>query len=281
MQSVSHAVPTVTAAGVDIPRLGLGTWPMKGETCAAIVREGLRIGYRHIDTAQGYRNEAEVGEGLAASGVPRDEVFITTKVTPENLGAGTLQRSVEQSINNLNIDRIDLLLIHWPNPRIPLEETSPALNQVKRDGRVLAIGLSNFTIALLERAWSLTEEPFAAEQVEFHPFLDQRKIAAAIRARGMALIAYSPLALGRIAGDPVIGRIAEKHARTAAQVTLRWLMQQPGVVAIPKTSKPERLRENFAVFDFELDDGEMAAMSALTREGSRLIDEPQWVGRWD
>jgi diketogulonate reductase-like aldo/keto reductase len=241
----------------------------------------LRIGYRHIDTAQGYRNEAEVGEGLAASGVPRAEVFITTKVTPENLGAGTLQRSVDESIKNLNIDRIDLLLIHWPNPRIPLEETIPALNEVKRDGRVRAIGLSNFTVALLERAWSLTREPFAAEQVEFHPFLDQAKIAAAIRARHMALIAYSPLALGRVAGDPVIGRIAEKHARTAAQVTLRWLMQQPGVVAIPKTAKPERLRENFAVFDFELDDSDMAAISALTREGSRLIDEPQWVGRWD
>jgi 2,5-diketo-D-gluconate reductase B len=281
VQSVSHAVPTVTAAGIDIPRLGFGTWPMRGETCAAIVREALRIGYRHIDTAQGYRNEAEVGEGLAASGVPRAEVFITTKVTPENLGAGTLQRSVDESIKNLNIDRIDLLLIHWPNPRIPLEETIPALNEVKRDGRVRAIGLSNFTVALLERAWSLTREPFAAEQVEFHPFLDQAKIAAAIRARHMALIAYSPLALGRVAGDPVIGRIAEKHARTAAQVTLRWLMQQPGVVAIPKTAKPERLRENFAVFDFELDDSDMAAISALTREGSRLIDEPQWVGRWD
>ena len=281
MASASQAVPVVTAAGVDIPRLGFGTWPMKGETCATIVREGLEVGYRHIDTAQGYRNEAEVGEGLAASGVPRDEVIITTKIMPDNLGAGTLQRSVEESLHKLGVERIDLLLVHWPNPRIPLEETIPALNEVKRDGLVRAIGLSNFTIALLERAWSLTKEPFAAEQIEFHPFLDQRKIAAAIRARKMALIAYSPLALGRVANDPVIGRIAKKHGRTPAQVTLRWLLQQPDVVAIPKTAKPERLRENFAIFDFELDDRDMGAMSALTREGSRFTNEPQWVGRWD
>jgi diketogulonate reductase-like aldo/keto reductase len=146
---------------------------------------------------------------------------------------------------------------------------------------VRAIGLSNFTIALLERAWSLTKEPFAAEQIEFHPFLDQRKIAAAIRARNMALIAYSPLALGRVANDPTIGSIAAKHARTPAQVTLRWLLQQPDVIAIPKTAKPERLRENFAVFDFELDDSDMAQMSALTRSGARFTNEPQWVGRWD
>jgi diketogulonate reductase-like aldo/keto reductase len=254
---------------------------MKGDICATIVREGLKVGYRHIDTAQGYRNEAEVGEGLVASGVPRDEVFITTKVMPDNLGAGTLQRSVEESLKKLGVERIDLLLLHWPNPSIPLEETIPALNEVKRDGLVRSIGLSNFPIALIERAWSLTKEPFAAEQIEFHPFLDQRKIAAAIRARNMALIAYSPLALGRVANDPAIGRIAKKHARTPAQVTLRWLLQQPDIVAIPKTAKPERLRENFAIFDFELDDSDMDAMSALTRGGSRFTNEPQWVGRWD
>jgi diketogulonate reductase-like aldo/keto reductase len=281
VKPANGAVPVVTAAGVDIPRLGFGTWPLKGEVCASVVREALSVGYRHIDTAQGYENEAEVGRALASSGVPRNEVFITTKVTPWNLGAGTLQHSVEQSLSKLTIDRIDLLLIHWPNPLIALEETILALNDVKRQGLVRAIGLSNFTMALLERAWSLTSEPFAAEQIEFHPFLDQRKIAQAIRARGMALIAYSPLALGRVADDPVIRRIAAARARTPAQIALRWLLQQPGVVAIPKTARPERLRENFAVFDFELDDSDMAAMSALTRPGSRLVDEPQWVGRWD
>jgi diketogulonate reductase-like aldo/keto reductase len=271
----------VTAAGIDIPRLGIGTWPLRGEACVAIVHEALRLGYRHIDTAQGYQNEAEVGRALASSGVPREKVFVTTKVTPWNLAAGTLQRSVEKSLETLGVEHIDLLLIHWPNPKIPLEETIPAFNEVKRDGLVRAIGLSNFTTSMLERAWSLTREPFAAEQIEFHPFLDQRKIAAAIRQRGMALIAYSPLALGRVAGDPAIKRIAAAHARTPAQVTLRWLLQQSGVVAIPKTARAERLRENLAVFDFELDDSEMAAMGALTRQGSRLTDEPQWVGRWD
>jgi 2,5-diketo-D-gluconate reductase B len=271
----------VTAAGVSIPRLGFGTWPMKGATCANMVREALALGYRHIDTAQGYANEAEVGDGLAASGVDRDDVFITTKVQPQNMGAGVLQRSVEESLRKLRTDRIDLLLLHWPNPEIPLEETIPALNQVKRQGLVRAIGLSNFTVALLERAWSLTDEPLAAEQVEFHPYLDQRKITTAIRERGMAVIAFSPLALGRIAGDPIIAAIADMHERTPAQVTLRWLMQQPDIVAIPKTSRPERALENLAIFDFELSDEEMAAMSALTRPGSRLVNEPQWVARWD
>jgi 2,5-diketo-D-gluconate reductase B len=271
----------LTAAGIAIPRLGFGTWPMKGPLCADMVREALELGYRHIDTAQGYANEAEVGEGLAASGVSRDEVFITTKVQPQNMGAGTLQRSVEESLRRLRTDRIDLLLLHWPNPKIPLEETIPALNEVKRRGLARAIGLSNFTIALLERAWSLTTEPFAAAQVEFHPLLDQRKVAAAIRARSMVLIAYSPLALGRVATEPAIQRIAEQHGRTPAQVTLRWLMQQPDVAAIPKTSKPERALENLAIFDFELTDSEMAAMSALTRPGSRLMNEPQWVDQWD
>ncbi len=278
---MSKDAGVVTAAGIDIPRIGFGTWPMKGETCANMVREALAAGYRHIDTAQGYANEAEVGRGLKDSGVARSDVFITTKIRPDRLRSGDLQRSVEASLKDLGIERIDLLLIHWPNPEVPLEETIPALNAVKRSGLTRAIGLSNFTIALLERAWALTTEPFAAEQVEFHPFLDQRKIKRAIHAHDMALIAYSPLALGGIARDETINRIAKQHGRTPAQVTLRWLMQQPNTVAIPKTSKPERARENLAIFDFELSDKDMAEMSALTRPGGRLINEPQWVGQWD
>ncbi len=274
-------VPVVRVFGAAIPRIGLGTWQLRGEACSGIVAEALRLGYTHIDTAQGYRNEGEVGEGIEASGVPRDGIFVTTKVMPPNMRAGDLERSVEKSLRKLRVDAIDLLLLHWPNPEVPLEETIPALNAVKRAGLTRHIGLSNFTIALLEKAWRLTSEPFAAEQVELHPYLDQTKIRAAIAARGMALIAYCPIALGRVATDPAIKAIADAHRRSPAQVTLRWLMQQPDVVAIPKTSRPERLRENLSVFDFELTDDEMTRLSALTRPGSRLVNEPQWVPQWD
>lgn len=281
MEAGTHGVPSVEKAGVSIPRIGLGTWQLRGETCSRIVSEALRRGYTHVDTAQGYRNEQEVGDGITASGVDKGRVFITTKVTNTNMGQGDLQRSVEESLRKLQVDRIDLLLLHWPNPEIPLSETISALNDVKRQGLVKAIGLSNFTIALLDEAWRLTDEPFAAEQVELHPYLDQRKITEAIRARGMAVIAYCPIALGRVANDPQIGRIAAAHRRSPAQVTLRWLMQQPDLVAIPKTSQVERLDENLGVFDFELSPAEMAAMSAMTRPGSRLVNEPQWVAQWD
>jgi diketogulonate reductase-like aldo/keto reductase len=279
--SSAATIPHVKKADIAIPRIGLGTWQLRGEVCTGVVEQALRRGYRHIDTAQGYANEAEVGEGLANAGVSRDEVFLTTKVRPDNMGAGRLHRSVEESLEKLRTDRVDLLLLHWPNPKVPLAETIPALNAVKREGLARAIGLSNFPIALLDEAWRLTTEPLAAEQIELHPFLDQRKMRAAIAARDMALIAYCPIALGRVTDDPAIRRIAKAHGRTPAQVSLRWLMQMPDVVAIPKTSKIDRLVENLSVFDFELGDEDMAAMNALTRPGSRLVDEPQWVAQWD
>lgn len=274
-------VSSVEVGGAAIPRLGLGTWQLRGETCARIVSEALRLGYTHVDTAQGYANEEAVGEGLATSGVKRETLFVTTKVRTDYLGDGDLQRSVDESLEKLRLDQIDLLLLHWPNPRIPLADSIRALNAVKRDGRVKHIGLSNFTTRLLDEAWALTTEPFLAEQIEYHPYLDQTRMLAALRARGMGIIAYCPIALGRVIGDPVIEAIAAAHQRSSAQVALRWLIQQPGVIAIPRTSKPERLPENLAVFDFALTDAEMARMSALTRPGSRLVNEPQWVPEWD
>ena len=217
----------------------------------------------------------------AASGVARDKVFITTKVQPQYLGDGDLQRSVSESLRKLRVRQIDLLLLHWPNPEIALADSMRALNQVKREGLVKHIGLSNFTSAMLDNAWRLTTEPLAAEQIEYHPFLEQSTMRAALKARGMATIAYCPIALGRVVGDPVIEAIAKAHGKSAAQVTLRWLVQQPDVVAIPKTAKTERLSENLNVFDFALTDAEMARMSALTRPNSRLVNEPQWVADWD
>jgi 2,5-diketo-D-gluconate reductase B len=270
----------VAGSGASIPAIGLGTWQLRGEACARIVGEALKLGYTQVDTAQGYANEAAVGEGLAASGVARHRVFLTTKVMPSEMADGDLQRSVESSLRKLGTGYVDLLLLHWPNPAIPLAGTIRALNEMKRTGLARHIGLSNFTSAKLEEAWWLTNEPLAAEQIEYHPYLDQTRMLAALRARDMAVIAFCPIALGRIVGDPVIEAIAEAHGRSAAQVTLRWIVQQ-GIVAIPRTSKVERLSENLAVFDFALSEAEMARMSVLARPGSRLVNEPQWVPEWD
>jgi diketogulonate reductase-like aldo/keto reductase len=274
-------MPVVAAAGAHIPRLGLGTWQLRGETCATIVRAAIRLGYTHIDTAQGYANEAEVGEGIAASGVWRELLFVTTKVQPQNMGAGDLERSVDVSLKKLRLNQIDLLLLHWPNPELPLADSIAALNAVQLDGRVKHIGLSNFPSKLLDEAWRLTRVPFAAEQIEYHPYLDQHVMRGALRARRMAMIAYCPIALGRVVGDPVIEAVAATHRRSAAQVTLRWLLQQENVVAIPKTSKVERLRENLGTLEFTLSDAEMEKISGLARPGSRLVNEPQWVKDWD
>lgn len=272
--------PSVSARGVRIPAIGLGTWDLRGETCSRIVAEALRIGYRHIDTAQGYDNETQVGEGLRASGVARAEVFITTKIRPQRISDGEMQQSMEESLKRLGVDQVDLALIHWPNPKIPLAETMRALGDVKRRGLARNVGVSNFGSRLLEPAVALCPE-IILNQFEYHPYLDQGILLEAVRRHGLAITAYCPIALGKVVDDPAIEAVAARHKRTAAQVTLRWLVQQGDVIAIPRTSKVERLRENLAVFDFELSRDEMQAMSRLTRPNSRLINEPAWVPVWD
>lgn len=271
---------TVDAGGARIPAIGFGTWPMRGEACARMVAEALRIGYRHIDTAQGYRNEADVGAGIAASGVAPGDIFVTTKVTPERTTKALLVKSVEESLRQLRRDQVDLLLVHWPNPRIPVEETIAALCEAKRQGLARNIGISNYTIALTEAALRVAIEPLVASQIEYHPLVDQTKILATLRRHGLAIIAYCPIALGRVVGNPVIEAIARAHGRTAAQVALRWLIQQGDVVAIPKSAKPERARENFGVFDFALSDAEMAGIAALKRP-EHLVNDRSLVPAWD
>jgi diketogulonate reductase-like aldo/keto reductase len=268
---------TVTAGGARIPIVGFGTWTLRGKDCARLVEQAIAVGYRHIDTAQLYENEAEVGEGVRASGL-RDQVFITTKVQPENLRAGDLARSAKESIARLGVDQVDLLLIHWPNAAIPLAETIGALNKVKRDGLTKHIGVSNFNVALIEEATKLSESPLVCDQVEYHPFLDQTKVIAACKTHDMAVVAYSPIARGGAEGDKVIGRIAKAHGKSSAQISLRWLVQQ-GVVVIPRTSKAERLKENIALFDFELTAAEMKEIAGLAR-GGRIVN---WVysPKWD
>jgi len=272
---------TVSAHGAKIPALGFGTWPMKGEECARVVSDALKLGYRHVDTAQGYSNEKEVGDGMADAGVARDRIFITTKIHPEQQGEGALQASLEESLRKLRVDQVDLTLIHWPNPKIPVAEAMKALSDAKRRGLTRHIGLSNFTVALLDEAVKAATEPLVTEQIEYHPYIDQSKMLAALGRHGMAVTAYCPLALGRVIGDPVIEAIGKTHHKTVAQVALRWLIQQGNVIAIPKSSKVERLRENMAVFDFVLSDEEMTAMNGLKKRGLRLINEPGWVPKWD
>jgi 2,5-diketo-D-gluconate reductase B len=268
----------VEAKGFRIPTVGLGTWALRGRDCARLVEQAIRIGYRHIDTAQMYDNEGEVGEGVRASGM-RSEIMVTTKVQPTLLAPHDLERSVKESLARLKLDVIDLLLIHWPNPRIPLAETLGAMAQMKREGYTRQIGVSNFTVALLDEANRISSEPLICNQVECHPFLNQDKVIAACRKHGMALVAYSPIARGGAKGDKLLEKIGKTHGKTAAQVCLRWLVQQ-GIIVIPRTSKVERLEENIKLFDFELSDAEMREIAGLGGRGGRIVDWT-WSPKWD
>lgn len=270
-------MPTVEANGARIPLAGLGTWDLRGRDCARLVEQAIRIGYRHIDTAQMYGNEREVGEGVRASG-KRSEVFVTTKVQPQNLSPPELVKSVKESLAHLRLTEIDLLLIHWPNPRVPLAETIGAMCKMKSDGYTRHIGVSNFTIALMKEAVSLSSEPLVCNQIECHPFIDQSAVIAAARSHGMAVIAYSPIAKGGAKSDAVLTEIGKAHGKSASQVCLRWLVQQ-GIAVIPRTSKVERLEENFSIFDFELTADEMARVASLSGRNRRLVDwafSPKW-----
>ncbi|HEV1999922.1 MAG TPA: aldo/keto reductase [Xanthobacteraceae bacterium] len=270
---------TVEANGARIPLIGLGTWDLRGRTCVEMVSEALKLGYRQIDTAAAYDNEREVGEGLRASGIKRADVHITTKVWHDSLRAADLERSVEESLKRLGLDQVDLLLIHWPNASVPLKETIGALNKVKRRGLTRHIGVSNFTVELIEEAVKLSAEALATDQIELHVYLDQSKVIAACRRHGLAITAYSPIARGRGEGDKFLTKIGAAHGKTWAQVCLRWLVQQQ-IIAIPRTSKRERLKENLEVFDFALSPQEMAAISALGNKGGRIVNMA-WAPRWD
>jgi 2,5-diketo-D-gluconate reductase B len=260
----------MTARKADIPAIGLGTWELRGRLCARVVEQALRLGYRHIDTAEMYDNEREVGEGLRASGVHREDVFLTTKVWPTHFSPPELERAAKDSLHRLRLPEVDLLLLHWPSTKIPLSETMGALCKVKRAGMARNIGLSNFTGALLDEAVELSTEPLVCNQLEIHPFLDQSAAIAASKAHGMTVVAYSPIAKGAAKKDAVLTRIGEAHGKTAAQVSLRYLLQQD-LVVIPRTSKVERLSENFAVFDFELSPQEMAEIAQLARPDGSVL----------
>lgn len=254
---------TVEAGGASIPMLGLGTWMNTGRQCTETVRTALELGYRHVDTAQVYGNEAAVGAGIQASDVDREAVFLTTKVWRSNLRAGEVQSSVERSLDRLGVDYVDLLLIHWPHPRRPVEETLGAMAELQASGAVRHLGVSNFTADQLRAAQRAAEPPLVTDQVLYHPLKDQSALLAYCQEHDVALTAYSPLARGAVIGDDRLEAIGERYDKTAAQVALRWLVQQDRVVAIPKATSRAHLEANLAVFDFELADDEMARIHDL------------------
>jgi len=275
-----RAIPTLSAHGAEIPVIGFGTSGM-GNDCGEIVATALGLGYRHLDTAWKYGSERAVGEGMRTSGVARADIFLTTKVSHEYLRAADFARSVDESLQNLGVDRVDLLLVHWPNLEIPLAETMGALAKAKRDGLTRHVGVANFNIALIDQAMHLSPEPLVALQAEYHPYLDQSKLLQACRQRGLIYIAYCPLARGRIFSDPVLAEIARAKDKSIAQVALRWLLQKDGVAAIPRSSNAERIAQNLDVFDFALSEQEVARIDALKRPNGRIANPAGRAPAWD
>jgi diketogulonate reductase-like aldo/keto reductase len=261
-------IPTVKANGAEIPSLGFGTWPMKGDTALRAVAAALDSGYRHIDTAAMYGNEAEVGEAIRTQGVSREDIFVTTKVWPSDASEGKLQKSAEASLKRLRMERVDLLLIHWPNRDAAIAEQVRALCDAKRRGFARHIGISNFSPADIEEAIAAADEPIVTNQIEHHPHLDQSATFAACRRHGISVTSYSPVGKGRALDDPVIVEIARAKGKTPAQVVLRWHLAQPMNIAIPKSADPRRIAENIGIFDFSLTPEEVERISALARAGA-------------
>ena len=266
----------LTIQGTEIPRLGFGTWQITGRDATDGVRDALEIGYRHIDTARAYGNEAEVGAGIAASGVDRSEIWLTTKIWLDDFEADPLKAAAEDSLRQLRTDYVDLLLLHWPNPDVPLERTLEAMRELQEAGTIRHAGVSNFPAGMLARALEIA--PLFADQVEYHPFLAQDAVLRVAEARDLTLTAYSPLAHGKVPGHPELTAIGEAHGKTAGQVALRWLLDQPNVTTVPKASSHERRQENFEVFDFELSDSDRERIAALPKD-LRTAD-PAWAPDW-
>lgn len=272
---------TVTANGASIPAIGFGTFRMPGNDVLTIVPQALALGFRHIDTAQIYGNEAEVGEAIAASGVARGDLFLTTKVWVENYPREAFLASVDESLRKLKTDYVDLLLLHWPNDAVPLSAQIEALNAIHATGKVRHIGVSNFNIALMDEAVRLSAVPLVTNQIEYHPYLDQTAVIAAARKVGLSVTAYYGMADGKVFDDPVLKDIAAGHGKSVAQVVLRWLVQQEGVITLSKTVSAPRAAENFAIFDFALSASEMAAIHALAQPGGRIVSPPGLAPVWD
>ncbi|MFP8891075.1 aldo/keto reductase [Natrialbaceae archaeon A-CW2] len=251
--------------GEAVPAIGLGTYRLRGSECRETVQTALEVGYRHIDTAEFYENQAEIGTAIDTATVPREDLFVTTKVWKTNLEAESVRRSTTNSLEALDLEYVDLLLIHWPNSDVPVEETLGAMNRLQEEGRIRHVGVSNFSVAQLEAAIAASRTPILTNQVEYNPYVDQDDLLEYCRDQNVLLTAYSPLAKGDVLEDETLVEIGDRYGKSPAQVALRWLVQQEGVVAIPKASSREHLEANLDVFDFKLSREEMAQVGSLRR----------------
>jgi 2,5-diketo-D-gluconate reductase B len=265
--------------GISLPRLGLGTFRMQGEACRAAVESALALGYRHIDTAEMYGNEEAIGAAIAASGLARSELHVATKAWNENLAPDAIRKAFDASLKKLRLDHVDLYLVHWPARQMNLPTIFETLMTLKEAGRTRAIGVANFTTALLKTVVEEIRAPIACDQVEYHVMLDQSKLLAYLRAHAIPLVAYCPLAQGRVATDPTLVEIARKHNATAAQVALKWLLDQDGVAAIPKASRAESQQANLGALKVNLDDADRMAIAALPKD--RRCVSPGFAPAWD
>ncbi|XIA67002.1 aldo/keto reductase [Bradyrhizobium sp. TZ2] len=265
--------------GISLPRLGLGTFHMQGDACRAAVESGLALGYRHLDTAEMYGNEEAVGAAIAASGIARKNLHITTKVWNENLAPDALRRAFETSLKKLRLDHVDLYLVHWPAPKMNLPEIFETLMRLREEGGTRAIGVANFNIALLKTVVEEIRAPIACNQVEYHVMLDQTRLRQFLTAKSLPLVAYSPLAKGLAASEPALAEIGRKHNASAAQVALKWLLDQDGVAAIPKALRAESQQANLDALKLNLDDADRQVIAALPKD-KRCVN-PGYAPAWD
>jgi 2,5-diketo-D-gluconate reductase B len=269
----------IQTQGIQLPRLGLGTYRMQGDVCRAAVESALALGYRHLDTAEMYGNEDAIGEAIAASGVKRGDLHITTKVWNENLAPDAMRRAFDASLKKLRLDTIDLYLVHWPKPGMHLPSMFETLMKLKQEGRTRAIGVANFNIALLKTVVEEIKAPIACNQIEYHVMLDQSKVKKYMDAKQIPLVAYCPLAQGRAASDETLIAIGKKHNASAAQVALRWLLDQHGVAAIPKASRHESQKANLDALNVTLDDDDRKKIASLPKD-KRFVS-PGFSPVWD
>ena len=265
--------------GISLPRLGLGTFRMQGDACRAAVESALALGYRHIDTAEMYGNEEAIGAAIAASRVARGDLHVTTKVWNENLAPDAIRRSFEASLKKLRLDQVDLYLVHWPARNMNLPAMFETLLALKQEGRPRAIGVANFNIALLKTVVEEIKAPIACNQVEYHVMLDQTPLRRYLAAKAIPLVAYCPLAQGRAASDATLTAIGRKHGASAAQVALKWLLDQDGVAAIPKASRMESQKANLGALNVGLDDEDIKAIAGLPKD--RRCVNPGFAPAWD
>jgi len=271
---------TINAHGAAIPALGFGVFRMSGTEVARVIPAALEAGFRHFDTAQIYQNEAALGLALQAAGAKRSDLFLTTKVWVDNYSPEKFATSVDESLDRLKTDRVDLLLLHWPGNKVSIADQIAMLNAVQAAGKTRFIGVSNQNVAQLKQSIAVSRAPIVTNQVEAHPYLDQTAMARAANAAGLAVTAYYGMADGAVPRDPVLQQIGARHGKTAAQVALRWLIQE-GFIALSKTAKPERVAENIDIFDFLLSGEDLAAIRKLARPNGRLVSPPGLAPAWD